>query len=383
MEKNPEFDDIRPYYDDEVVSVINRLLENPDFKRTLKFIFPDENLEELGALMRTFKTKYDFQHKLVKATVYNFVGKSSDSIECAGFENIEKGESYTYISNHRDIVLDASLLCSMLGIHGYDTTEIAIGDNLLLRPWIEDLVRLNKSFIVKRGVSIRQILEVSRHLSRYIHFAVLEKKESVWIAQREGRAKDSNDRTQESLLKMLAMGSEKRFLESLKELNITPVSFSYEYDPCDYLKAREFQQKRDNPEFKKSQADDLLNMETGLFGYKGKIHFQIGRPLNPQLCELDKGLEKNALAGKIADLIDKEIFLNYKFYPGNYIAYDYLWGNKSFDENYTNSEKQVFDNYLQKQLGKIDLPDKDLPFLREKILEMYAFPLKNCLSVSE
>jgi hypothetical protein len=365
------------------VPVINRLLENSEFKRTLKFIFPDENLEKLEALMRTFKTKYDFQHKLVKATVYNFVGKSSDSIECAGFENIEKGESYTYISNHRDIVLDASLLCSMLGIHGYDTTEIAIGDNLLLRPWIEDLVRLNKSFIVKRGVSIRQILEVSKHLSRYIHFAVLEKKESLWIAQREGRAKDSNDRTQESLLKMLAMGSEKCFLESLKELNITPVSFSYEYDPCDYLKAKEFQQKRDNPEFKKSQTDDLLNMETGLFGYKGTVHFQIGRPLNPQLCELDKGLEKNVLTGKIAALIDKEIFLNYKFYPGNYIAYDYLWGSKSFDENYTNSEKQVFDNYLQKQLEKIDLPDKDLPFLREKILEMYAYPLKNYLSVSE
>jgi 1-acyl-sn-glycerol-3-phosphate acyltransferase len=379
--KNPEFDDIRPYYDDEVPAAINRLVEDPEFKRVVQFIFPDGNWEKFKARMQAFKTKYDFQHQMSKVEVYELVKKTSDSIDSAGFENVEKGKAYTYISNHRDIILDASLLCSILGNKGHDTTEIAIGDNLLLHPWIEDIVRLNKSFIVKRGVSIRQIWEVSKHLSRYIHFAVQEKNESVWIAQREGRAKDSNDRTQESLLKMLVMGSDKDFLGSIEELNITPVSFSYEYDPCDYLKAKEFQQRRDNPDFKKSQRDDLINMETGLFGYKGIVHLQIGNPINPQLSNWDHTLGKNELTTKIAELIDKEIFLNYRFYPCNYIAYDRLWGGNSLVENYTKEDIQLFDAYLQKQLQKIDLPDKDLPFLEEKILKMYAYPVKNQLSV--
>ncbi|MDR2086016.1 MAG: 1-acyl-sn-glycerol-3-phosphate acyltransferase [Dysgonamonadaceae bacterium] len=381
--KNPEFDDIRPYYDDEAPEVINRLLENPEFKRAVGFIFPDRNWEKFKARLQTYQTRHDFQHLFIKEEVYKFVGKMSASIECSGFENIEKEKAFTYISNHRDIILDASLLCILLAYYGYDTAEIAIGDNLLLHSWIEDIVRLNKSFIVKRGVSIRQMLEVSKHLSRYIHFAVLEKNESVWIAQREGRAKDSNDRTQESLLKMLAMGSDKDLVGSIEELNITPVSFSYEYDPCDYLKAKEFQQKRDDPEFKKSQRDDLLNMETGLFGYKGHIRFRIGRPINPFLRDCDRTLGKNELLTKIAGLIDREIFLNYRFFPGNYIAYDRLWGGNLFVENYTNNDIAVFDAYFQKQLQKIDLPDKDLPFLEEKMLEMYAYPLKNYLSVKE
>jgi hypothetical protein len=383
MEKNPEFDDIRPYYDDEVVSVIERLLDNPEFERMVKFIFPDESWENFKTQMQSFKNRHDFQHGIVKSSVYKFVRRISDSIEFTGFENIEKTKAYTYISNHRDIVLDASLLASMLALKGFDTTEIAIGDNLLLKPWIEDIVRLNKSFIVKRGVSIRQMLEVSQHLSRYIHFAINEKKESVWISQREGRAKDSNDRTQESLLKMLAMGGEKDFLGNIEELNITPVSFSYEYDPCDYLKAKEFQQKRDNPDFKKSQNDDLVNMEIGLFGYKGNIHFRIGNSINPQLQKLDKSIPRNELVSKIADLIDKEIFLNYQFYPGNYIAYDRLWGGNFFDKMYSHEDIRIFDDYLQKQLAKIDLPDKDLPYLEEKILEMYAYPVKNYLSVKQ
>ncbi len=244
MEKNTEFDDIRPYYDEEVSLVIDRLLKDPLFKRAVGFIFPGEDWEKLETLMRSFANIRDFQNGIIRGAVAQLVGRTSSSAECAGFENVEKNKAYTYISNHRDIVLDASLLCIMLAAAGYETTEIAIGDNLLLHPWIEDIVRLNKSFIVKRGVSIRQMLEVSTHLSQYIHFAITEKKESVWIAQREGRAKNSDDRTQDSLLKMLAMGGTDDFISNLKKLNITPVSLSYEYDPCDYLKAKEFQEKK-------------------------------------------------------------------------------------------------------------------------------------------
>ncbi|GHT84940.1 hypothetical protein FACS18947_3050 [Bacteroidia bacterium] len=208
-----------------------------------------------------------------------------------------------------------------------------------------------------------------------------DKNQSVWIAQREGRAKDSNDRTQESVLKMLAMGGDKSFLQNIEELNITPASFSYEYDPCDYLKAKEFQQRRDNPEFKKSQQDDFLNMQTGLLGYKGNIHLQIGNSINPALSKLDASLGKLELVTQIASLIDNEIFLNYRFYPINYIAYDRLWGEGIFKEKYSGDNLKSFDAYLQKQLDKIDLPDKDIPFLTEKILKMYAHPVKNQLSV--
>ncbi|GHT14218.1 acyltransferase [Bacteroidia bacterium] len=381
MERNPEFDDIRPYYDEEVAPVIDRLLESPQFQKIIAFLFPEMDWRQFEAMMRTFTNKKDFQEKLVGGTVFRITGQTADKVDCGGFEKILKDKACTYISNHRDIILDASILNATLIEKGFETTEIAIGDNLLLYDWIEDLVKLNKSFIVKRGVSIRQMLEVSQHLSKYIHFTLRDKNQSVWIAQREGRAKDSNDRTQESVLKMLAMGGDKSFLQNIEELNITPASFSYEYDPCDYLKAKEFQQRRDNPEFKKSQQDDFLNMQTGLLGYKGNIHLQIGNSINPALSKLDASLGKLELVTQIASLIDNEIFLNYRFYPINYIAYDRLWGEGIFKEKYSGDNLKSFDAYLQKQLDKIDLPDKDIPFLTEKILKMYAHPVKNQLSV--
>jgi hypothetical protein len=381
MEINPEFDDIRPYNDDEVASVVRRLFENPRLRESMEAYFPKIEWESFKSQALSFRSVYDLQHKIIMSLVTDLVKRSSTRMTGAGYENISKNTPYLYISNHRDIILDVSILSVLLVENGFNTPEIAIGDNLLLAPWIEDLVRLNKSFIVKRGVSGRQMLEVSRHLSQYIHFSLRNKKESIWIAQREGRAKDSDDRTQDSLLKMLAMGGDKDFLENIRELNIVPVSLSYEYDPCDFLKAKEFQQKRDNPEFKKSRLDDLINMQTGLFGFKGNIRIKIGKPINPQLQKLDKNLNRNELAPKIARLIDNEIFLNYHFYPANYIACARLWGKDFIKEKFTSGDEKIFDAYLQEQLGKIDLPDKDIPFLTEKILEMYANPVRNHLSV--
>ncbi len=384
MENMAEFDDIRPYRDEEVVPTIERLLKDPEFKRVIHFIMPSVDWEEFEKTMRSFNNTHDFQHTIVKDMVFFLLSKSAEKVDCSGFENIENNQACTFVSNHRDIVLDASILCSLLSINGRDTSEIAIGDNLLIQPWINDIVRLNKSFIVKRGVAGRQMFEISKHLSEYIHYAITQKKQSVWIAQREGRAKNSDDRTQDSLLKMLSMGSDKKFLESIEELNITPLSLSYEYDPCDYLKAKEFQQKRDNPEFKKSPKDDLNNMETGIFGFKGNIHFQIGRPINRFLPEIDKNLDKNEVVSAVANLIDREIFLNYRFYPVNYIAYDRLWGdNKAFSEKYSEEDIRNFDDYMQKKLDLIDLPNKDIAYLSEKLMEMYAFPVKNYLSVNE
>jgi len=382
MIKNPEFDDIRPYYDDEIAPVIKRLLENKQFREVINYLFPGEKGKQIEQLMRSFTNQHDFQHALIKEFVFELLTRTGSKAVCEGLENVSKDCAYTYISNHRDIVLDPALLCSLFADIGFETVEIAIGDNLLSADWIIDMVRLNKSFLVKRSVSGRQMLEASIHLSKYIHYTIRNKNQSIWIAQREGRAKDSNDRTQVSVLKMLAMGSEQNFLQSLAELNPVPLTFSYEYDPCDFLKAKELQQKRDNPDFKKTQEDDLLSMRTGLLGYKGSISLRIGQPVKSRLLKLDDSSGRNELAVQVASIIDNEIFLNYKFYPINYIAYDSLWGNNEFREQYTDDDIKIVEQYFRQQSDKIDLPHKDIPFLREKMEEMYANPVKNFLAVS-
>ena len=381
MEDISKFDDIRPYNDEEVAPVIKRLLNNPQFREVVNsYLFPGKQWEQVEALMQTFNSQFELQHTLIKDIVFQLLNRTASCTTCTGMENIPRDKACTYISNHRDIVLDASLLSVLLANSNYNTVEIAIGDNLLLSEWIRDVVRLNKCFIVKRNVSMHQMLETSRHLSEYIHYTIRDKNQSIWIAQREGRAKDSNDRTQEGLLKMLAMGSNQEFLNSLMELNLTAVTFSYEYDPCDFLKAKEFQQKRDNPEHKKTPEDDAINMKTGILGYKGSISLKFGHSINSLLSNLDNSLGRNELVTQVASIIDNEIFRNYHFYPVNYIAYDRLWGENTFQYKYTEKDIDQFDNYFRQQLDKIDLPNKDIPYLMERMEEMYAYPLKNYLS---
>ena len=378
------FNDIRPLNNDEVRDAIEALVTNEDFERAFRYIKPDVNWKEFSETMRSFKTKEDFKSKLAYEAVMMVANKTTFSLTISGRSRLPKDKKpCTFISNHRDIVLDASFLNVMLYDVGYGMTQVAIGDNLMIRPWIETLVRLNNSFIVKRGVSVRQMLDVSRTLSAYIRHTINETKESIWIAQREGRAKDSNDRTQGSVLKMLNMSGDKDVVSNIMDLNIFPVAISYEYDPCDFLKAKEFQMKRDDPNYVKSQRDDLLSMETGILNNKGRVHFTLTQPINDQLAALDKDMEKNELIAAIANIIDKEIYKHYRFYPCNYVAYDMLTGTKRFSSNYGLRDKKHFEEYLQGQLDKIVLPNKDEAFLRTKILEMYTNPLKNQLANQE
>ena len=378
------FDDIRPLNNNEVKDAIEALVTNEDFERAFRYIKPDVNWKEFSETMRSFKTKEDFKSKLAYEAVMLVANKTTFSLTISGRSRLPKDKKpCTFISNHRDIVLDASFLNVMLYDVGYGMTQVAIGDNLMIRPWIETLVRLNNSFIVKRGVSVRQMLDVSRTLSAYIRHTINETKESIWIAQREGRAKDSNDRTQGSVLKMLNMSGDKDIVSNIMDLNIFPVAISYEYDPCDFLKAKEFQMKRDDPNYVKSQRDDLLSMETGILNNKGRVHFTLTQPINDQLAALDKDMEKNELIATIANIIDKEIYKHYRFYPCNYVAYDMLTGTKRFSSNYGLRDKKHFEEYLQGQLDKIVLPYKDEAFLRTKILEMYTNPLKNHLATQE
>ena len=380
---SPNFEDIRPLNQDEVQAAIEDLLASEEFRHALQYVKPNLDWDQLCAAMRACKTKEEFKSTLAYDAVMTVAKKTTFSLTISGRSRLPEGKpACTFISNHRDIVLDASFLNVMLYDVGYGMTQVAIGDNLLIRPWIKTFVRLNNSFIVKRGVSVRQMLEVSGTLSAYINHTIKDTKESIWIAQREGRAKDSNDRTQPSVLKMLCMAGEKDVIGNLKSLNIVPVAISYEFDPCDYLKAQEFQLKRDNPEYHKTQRDHLLSMEAGILGQKGRVHFTISKLINDQLDQLDPAMDRNELFAAVASIIDKEIYRHYRFYPNNYIAYDLLNGTRRFSDHYGLKDKKAFEEYLQKQLDKIVIPNKDENFLRKKILEMYANPLKNFLGLN-
>ncbi|MDR2948135.1 MAG: hypothetical protein LBV71_02905 [Prevotella sp.] len=374
-----KFDDIAPLYDHEVKQAIQDILVDPGFQHAVRYIMPDINWDEFSAEMSKYETKEQFQSQMIYPVVKMLGMKVSDSMLLDKWETIDKSVEHLFLSNHRDIVLDAGLLNILRHEKGFATTEIAIGDNLLIHPWIDKLVRLNKSFIVRRGLSIKERLIASKHMSEYIHYAISEKKESVWIAQREGRAKNSDDRTQDSLLKMLALYPEdKPFIESLKELNLIPLSISYEYDPCDYLKAKEFQQKRDNPDFKKTQRDDLLNMEIGILGKKGNVIFRFGNCINPELDKITEP-DKRIQPEIAAHIIDKEIHRNYEIFPCNYMAHDLFNKETRFSDKYTPEQVDEFKDYLDKQIKKIDLDYIDYDFVFDKMLEMYSNTLKNHL----
>ena len=372
------FDDIRPLHDSEVSGVIEELIKLDSLQMAMRYILPSLDWEAFTAKLRLCKTKEQFKTIISYDLVYTIAKFTTTSLTISGGERISR-DSCTFISNHRDIVLDSAFLNVLLYDIGHGLTQIAIGDNLLIHPWIKPVVRLNNSFIVKRNLSVRQQLEASKTLSAYIHHTIKETKESIWIAQREGRAKDANDTTQTSILKMLNMSGEHDVLTNLMSLNIVPIAISYEYDPCDYLKAQEFQQKRDNPDFVKSKRDDLLNMEIGILKQKGRVHFTICHPINPTLQTLSAETNKNDLIADIAAVIDREIYAHYRFFPCNYVAYDMLYDTNRCNENYSQQDKEQFETYLQRQLDKIDIPNKDENFLRNKMLEMYSNPLKNHL----
>ena len=373
-----EFDEIRPYEPEEMKQAFEDLLNDRQFQVVLKGFAPWLPKSVRNGLLRLVftgvKTPLDFQKRFMKPVVNYIIRKHTDGCSFDDAKLRDYESRFTFVSNHRDIVLDSAFLDVKLVNAGYPTTvEIGIGDNLLIYPWIKRLVRMNKAFTVRRGLSLRETLAASQLMSRYIHYAVTQKKENIWIAQREGRAKDSDDRTQDAVLKMLAMGGD------LKELNIVPLTISYEYDPCDYLKAQEFQQKRDNPAFKKSRQDDLDNMKTGIFGYKGRVVYRAAAPVNTWLGELE-GLPKTEYYKAVAEHMDKEIHRGYELFPCNYIALDTLNGNTDYVAHYTTADKQRFEQYLSGQLAKIQLPDKDDSFLRERILTMYANPVRNKLA---
>lgn len=389
--KLSDFDDIRPYSEGEMQEAFDGLLKDRQFSRLLKGFVPwcPVGLRN-GFLKMMFKgvnSPQDFQVRFMKKVVWFVLRKSSTGHSFEYDKTLKKDGAYTFISNHRDIVLDSAILDYMLHNAGFaKTCEIAIGNNLLIYPWIKTLVRMNKAFVVNRGLSPKENLRSSIHMSQYMHFAINEKKENIWIAQREGRAKDSSDHTQESVLKMLVLGydneseNEKsnnpstnsgqtqnpvaKIIAAIKNMNLVPLTLSYELDPCDYLKAQEFQLKRDVEGWKKAKQDDLDNMKTGILGKKGHIHFHASACINDWLDTLDpESISKTDIYRIIAEHIDHEIHSHYRIYD---INKDAAAGKRN--------------DYIEQKINMVELPDgikADTDFLREKINTMYANPLGN------
>lgn len=376
--KIPEqFDPIRPFEPDELPDVFDRLLQNEQFSSVLAYLYPDVPKEALAAKMHACKDNLDFQKTFCYGFLVQLLARLSKGCDI-DIASLDTDNRYTFISNHRDIVLDSALLDKLLIDAGFNTTcEIAIGDNLLKLPWVKDLVRVNKSFIVERALSMREMLMASKRLSEYMHFVIAEKNDNIWIAQREGRAKDSNDRTQEAILKMMVMGGEGSIIDRLKQLHLVPLAISYEYDPCDYLKAAELLARRDNPSWQKGPMDDVTSMQTGIMGYKGYIHYQCADCIDSYLDTIPADTPKTELFRLIADHIDRQIFAGYRLYPNNYVALDLLHGDSAHADHYTAEDKAQFEAYLKGQLDKIEMEGKDDAYLREQMLKMYANPAIN------
>lgn len=377
-----EFSDICPIDDKDFHNEMSILVQEPGFRHIINMFLPGYKYSQLVKVLLSLNNKKDWQLKIMKPFMDGLLAKTTSGLTVSGIENLDKDTPHVFITNHRDIVLDSAQLSYSLIKAGFDTCEIAIGNNLLIFDWINKLVRLNKCFIVKRNLGRMQTLTAAVQLSNYIHFALTKKHASIWIAQREGRCKDSNDRTQESLIKMLSYGNrDKSFIESLKELNIAPIAISYEYDPNDYLKAKEFLLKSKDPNFKKSPEDDLISMKTGIMGFKGQVHYSFMPCINDMLDYIPDDLDKFLSVSRVCTMIDHCIHSSYKIFKTNYMAHDILFDDKKFADKYTPEELDGFKKYLSDQIDKTDIPlqEFDRYYMYSKMLQMYSNPLTNQL----
>ena len=375
-----EYADISPISDKDFHNAMSIMVEEPMFQHVVKMLLPNYKFSDLKHVLLSLNSKQEFQTRIMLPFMEGLLARTTTELTHSGLDTVDPEFPNLFITNHRDIVLDAAQLCYILLKNGFRSCEIAIGNNLLIYDWINKLARLNKSFIVKRNLGRIQTLQAAIQLSGYMHFTITQKRESIWLAQREGRCKDSNDRTQESLMKMLTYGNrDVSIVESLKELNLTPIAISYEYDPNDYLKAQEFLMKDKNPNWKNDADDDLESMRTGIAGHKGHVHYAFSQCINDELDKIPEDLDKLLIIRRICNIIDHAIHANYKIFKTNYIAHDILFDNKDFADRYTADDKQEFLEYLSKQIDKtkIKLSEFDRYYMFNKMLQMYSNPLTN------
>lgn len=368
-----KFDAIRPFYDSEINDGIRKSLNHPMMKALMNFSFPDvEDVVWKEQLLKTHSIR-DFQCNFIYQSVLKILEKSSDGLTTSGFEKLEKHTSYLFISNHRDIILDTSLLNAALFEHGLVMTASAIGDNLVKKDFMNTLAKLNRNFLVQRGLSPREMLQSSKTLSEYIGQLLLRENRSVWIAQREGRTKDGNDTTNPGVLKMLAMGSdEQNLLDYFKKIKIVPVSISYEYDPTDALKMPQLMAEANNETYTKDKNEDFMTLLSGIMGQKKHIHIHVGTVLDKELDIIaSENDNNNKQIQALAQVIDDAVLTNYKLCPTNYIAYDILNKTDKFNTFYNENEKLLFERRLEMRI------DENNPIALEGFLNMYANPVVN------
>lgn len=369
------FDDIRPFDDSEVNHYLGLLLQDEGFQHILKFIFNDQaKIDQVKLLLSNVHTIKDLQLNFVYHLVEDLILKpSTDGLTSSGIENLDKHVSYLFISNHRDIILDSAIMNYLIALEGMNTTEIAIGNNLLIEKWIEYTVKLNRAFVVRRNLPARELLMASKKLSEYIRRDITQKNTSVWIAQREGRTKDGNDKTQLALLKMLNLSNVKEFSDGFRELRIVPLSISYEIEPCGFSKVAELY-KRQTEGFEKTQDDDLRSMGEGLVRPKGRVHFGFGEPIVSQIDRFAKEETVALQIEKLAEHIDNQIYSNFKLWPNNYIAEDILNQTDSNSEHYSPEQYKKFAAMLDE--ASVLIPG-DAETVRTMFLKMYVNPLLN------
>jgi len=374
-----KFEDIRPYNDSEYKEAIKVLFDKEQLMILLQQYVPELSVQELKDELYSYNSIQEFQSKMICRIIEASLNKSAKEFSNNGVELIDKSVSQLLITNHRDIVLDSALVNYCLDMNGNNTCEIAIGSNLLKEPWVKRLVRINKSFIVKRNIPKQEMFEASKNLSAYIDYTIKEKKQSIWIAQREGRAKDGFDKTAPGLLKMFGMVSDGHILDQLMSLNITPVSISYELDPCDGFKLAELVAKAEGREYIKAEGEDEMSMALGIQGEKGNVHLEFGACINDKIEGLTDIKNRNQLLKAIAEIIDNEIYLNYKLWNSNYVAYDLLHDTNKYEANYSIGGKEEFTAYMNKRLAKFEGHE----LAKDIFLKMYANPVINAEKAKE
>ena len=369
-----DFDEIRPYNDSEVPNAIGELVRDTDFITFLRYLYPDFNRADFIRDFKSIDNIYDFQAKFAAASLGVVIERTIDSLTCSGVEHLDKDKAFLYISNHRDIVMDSSLMNYLLFENGLQISHTAIGDNLFVSPMVTHLLKLNKSFTVKRNIPPRAFYDYSKLLSAYIADVIVNQNSSVWLAQREGRAKDGDDKTQYGLLKMLVMNGEKKWKDAFHKLNVTPVAVSYEYDPCDMMKAVEIYAVTNDLNFQRTYDKDLVSMLSGIQGYKGRVHVAFGEVILESHEETPSPM--NEWLKNMAETIDRQIYSIYKLWSTNYIAYDLLNQTDMFEEKYTAEEKTKFLKYINEKLEKVPADYNKEEVFRIAI-SMYAMPVKN------
>lgn len=367
-----KFDDIRPFYDHEVNDALLSIARHPMMKALMNFTFPDKDEKFWFEQFKDIHSISDFQHQYISQTVRQILKQSSEGLTTSGFDHLDKNVSYLFISNHRDIVLDTCLLNLVLLDRGLIMTSSAIGDNLVQKTFLHVLAKLNRNFLVQRGLPLREQLSSSKIMSEYIYDLLTKENRSVWIAQREGRTKDGNDATQQGVLKMLAMAGDQSLTDFFKTLKIVPLSISYEYDPTDVLKMPHLMAKSRNEEYIKDPGEDFKTMLSGVLGQKKRIHIHAGDVLETEFDNIVSKIEnKNKQLQAISQIIDDSIIQNYKLWPTNFIAYDLLHETNQYSENYSENEKMLFERRMEM---RIDISDSDM---KKSFLAMYANPVIN------